>query len=205
MSKIIILNGAGSSGKSSLGRSIQHLSKDSWLTFGIDTFIEMTPYPSPGRTAEYFSFVQGENERGPLVTVESKESGDKLFGVMADFALLLANQSNNIIIDEVILNDKHLKSYVEKLVEHTVYFIAVKCDLHIMQEREYLRRDRAIGLSNGQYDVVHAGVKEYDLIVDTTNASVFEVAREILDFIRRCNTPKAFINMKNSSFKEEKK
>ena len=61
MSKIILLNGAGSSGKTSIARSIQHLSSESWLTFGIDTFIEMTPYPSLEKGGEYFSFVPGEN------------------------------------------------------------------------------------------------------------------------------------------------
>lgn len=43
MSKIILLNGAGSSGKKSIARAIQHLSDEQWLTFGVDTFIEMTP------------------------------------------------------------------------------------------------------------------------------------------------------------------
>ena len=119
MSKIILLNGAGSSGKTSIARSIQHLSKEQWLTFGVDTFIEMTPYPSPGKDGEYFAFVPGESERGPLMKVTSKPAGDKLFSVMADFALLLANKSNNLIIDEVLLDDDHLKSYVEILAGHT--------------------------------------------------------------------------------------
>lgn len=44
MSKIILLNGAGSSGKTSIARAIQHLSNEQWLTFGVDTFIEMTSY-----------------------------------------------------------------------------------------------------------------------------------------------------------------
>ena len=52
-----------------------------------------------------------------------------------------------------------------------------------MQEREYLRKDRELGLSNDQFDRVHNGVREYDLTVDTSNSSVFEAAREILYFI----------------------
>ena len=45
MSKIIILNGPSSSGKTSIARSIQRLSDEPWLTLGIDTFIHMTPMP----------------------------------------------------------------------------------------------------------------------------------------------------------------
>ncbi len=198
MSKIILLNGAGSSGKTSIARSIQYLSKDQWLTFGVDTFIEMTPYPSPGKDGEYFTFVLGENDRGSLMSVESKPTGDKLFGAMADFALLLANRENNLIIDEVLFNDQQLKSYVDKLAEHTVYFVGVKCNLPIMQEREYLRRDRAIGLSNDQLDKVHSGTREYDLTVDTSNASVFEVAKEIMIFIENNRNPKSFNDMRSN-------
>jgi chloramphenicol 3-O phosphotransferase len=196
MSKIILLNGAGSSGKTSIARSIQHLSKEPWLTFGVDTFIEMTQHPSPGKYGEYFSFVPGENDRGPLMSVESKPAGDKLFGVMADFALLLANRSNNLIIDEVLFDEQHLKSYLEKLSEHTVYFVGVKCDLHIMQERELLRQDRAVGLSNDQFDRVHSGTREYDLIVDTSSLTVVEVAKEIMVFINSDQRPKGFNNMR---------
>ena len=85
MSKIILLNGAGSSGKTSIARSIQYLSEEQWLTFGVDTFIEMSPYPSPGKDSKYFSFLPSKNSRGPLMSVESKPEGNKLFGVMADF------------------------------------------------------------------------------------------------------------------------
>ena len=34
---------------------------------------------------------------------------------------------------------------------YIVYFVGVKCDLAIMQEREYLRRDRALGLSSQDF------------------------------------------------------
>jgi len=196
MSKIILLNGAGSSGKTSIARSIQYLSNEQWLTFGVDTFIEMTPYPSPGKDREYFDFVPGENERGPLMSVKSKSTGDKLFGAMPDFAHMLGSRGNNLIIDEVLFNDKQLKSYVDKLADHTVYFIGVKCDLAIMQEREYLRRDRALGLSNDQFDRVHTGTREYDLTVDTSNTSVFDVAKEIITFIENNPNPNGFNNMR---------
>lgn len=93
-------------------------------------------------------------------------------------------------------NDKQLKSYVDKLADHTVYFIGVKCDLAIMQEREYLRRDRALGLSNDQFYRVHTGMREYDFTVDTSNSSVFEVTKEIITFIDNNPHPSGFNNMR---------
>ena len=67
-------------------------------------------------------FVPGENERGPLMSVKSKPTGDELFGAMAGFAHMLGSRGNNLIIDEVLFNDQQLKSYVDKLADHTVYF-----------------------------------------------------------------------------------
>lgn len=196
MSKIIFLNGASSSGKTSIARSIQYLSDSNWLTFGIDTFIGMTPYPTISKPdARYFSFVSGENDRGPLVQVQSAANGDQLFGVMPDFSKLLAAKGNDFIIDEVLLSDEQLKSYVKKLSGHTIYFIGVFCDLPVMQEREILTRDRSIGLSNDQIDRVHQGIRKYDLTVDTTSTPTFGIAQQILDFCTKNLKPCGFNKM----------
>ena len=67
-----------------------------------------------------------------------------------------------------------------------------------MQEREYLRRDRALGLSNDQFDRVHTGMLEYDLTVDTSNTSVFGVAKEIITFIANNPNPNGFNTMRGT-------
>lgn len=197
MSKIIFLNGCGSSGKTSIARSIQHLSIDPWLCFEIDTFIGMTPFPSD--TAEdrgYFSFVPGKNNRGPTMRVERGPKGDQLFNVMPDFAKLLANKGNNLIIDEVLFDDSSLAFYAKSLSNHTVYFVGIFCELSVMQQREIARGDRAIGLSNDQIDRVHTGLREYDIKVDTTNHSSFEVAKQILEYVDNTPAPQGFIKIR---------
>ena len=69
----------------------------------------------------------------------------------------------------------------------------VFCDLRVMQEREILRRDRCIGLSNDQIDRVHQGeLSSYDLGVDTSNISPFMAANQILDYMNNNPTPKFF-------------
>ncbi|WP_367363929.1 chloramphenicol phosphotransferase CPT family protein [Candidatus Tisiphia endosymbiont of Nedyus quadrimaculatus] len=199
MSKIIFLNGCGSAGKTSIARAIQYLSKDSWLTFGIDTFISMTPLPclsDDKPDVRYFSFVPGINDRGPTMRVEVGEKGEQLFGIMPDFTNLLAGRGNNIIIDEVLFDDVYLKSYIKVLKGYIVHFVGVFCDLSVMQEREILRCDRAIGLSNDQIDRVHAGsLREYDLTVDTTSRSPFEIAKQILTFVEENPAPQGFMTM----------
>jgi chloramphenicol 3-O-phosphotransferase len=102
--------------KTSIARSIQHLSKDSWLTFSVDSFISMMPcsYDDKAST-EYLTFVPGSNDRGPTMRVESGSKAEQLFGVMPDFVNLLASRGNNIIIDEVLFDDSCLKSYIKIL------------------------------------------------------------------------------------------
>ncbi|WP_342267675.1 phosphotransferase-like protein [Candidatus Tisiphia endosymbiont of Empis tessellata] len=91
--------------------------------------------------------------------VETNPKGEQLFGIMPDFANLLASRNNNLIIDEVLFEDACLKSYIKSLNGYIVYFVGVFCDLSkVMQEREILRCDRAIGLSNDQIDRVHVEV-----------------------------------------------
>lgn len=196
-SRIIFLNGCGSSGKTSIARSIQYLSDELWLTFGIDTFIDIIPRQKDHKETDYFNFIYGSNERGITCSVETGLKGKQLFNVMPDFAKLLADAGHNIIIDEVLFDDESLQSYIGKLADHTIYYIGVLCDLKIMQEREILRGDRTIGLSNDQIDRVHNGKRtHYDLKIDTSNISPFEAATQILDYIRKEPRP----NISNNEF-----
>ncbi len=113
--------------------------------------------------------------------IESGAESGKLFSVMPQFGEMLADSGNNLIIDEVLFDENALKAYAHHLKAHTVYYIGVFCDLAVMQEREVLRRDRRIGLSNDQMDRVHQGfLNSYDFKVDTTAISPFEAARRIL-------------------------
>jgi chloramphenicol 3-O phosphotransferase len=73
------------------------------------------------------------------------------------------------------------------------YYTGVFCDLAVMQEREILRRDRCIGLSNDQFDRVHQGaLNAYDFKVNTTVLSPFEAARLILQYVDTTPAPNSF-------------
>lgn len=193
MSKIIFLNGCGSSGKTSLARALQHLSADLWLTFGVDTFAEMILFPT--KSDLYYRFFPGKNEHGPIMRVEKGPMSDQFFGALPDFANLLANRGNNLIIDEVLLDDESLRGYVHALQNHTVYFVGVFCDLKTMQRREKARGDRAIGLANDQLQCVHEGIREYDLRVDTTTQEPLIVAQQILNFLEKTPSAQGFSRM----------
>lgn len=200
MSTIIFLNGCGSSGKTSIAKSIQSLSDKPWLLLGVDAFIDMLPdkFIAFGERAKEgcFMLVPGENDSDPTLKVETGLLGEKFFSLCPQIAGLLADEGNDLIIDEVIFKgDDMLRIYAENLATHTVYFIQVLCELKTMQERESLRPDRPIGLSNDQFDRVHSEIRPYDLVVDTTHSSSASVAKMILDFMDKTPTPSGFRGM----------
>lgn len=202
MSKIIFLNGCGSSGKTSIAREIQQLSQTPWLRLGVDTFFDMMPekyLPFNEKSKEGVDFILGKNERGATIEIETGPYGEKVFSALPLVCNLLSNMDHDLIIDEVVLNNKIMQSYIDGLKEHTVYFIGVFCDLVVMQEREMLRRDRVIGLSNAQFDKVHSGLREYDLTVDTTRHTAVEMAKEIIQFIQKNPSPSGFSNMRSKN------
>jgi len=190
VSKVIFLNGCGSSGKTSIAKAVQQESPDLWLHFGVDTFIDMMPF---GKEEQYIKFIPGKNERGPTMHVDSLPPSAKLFSVMPHVAELFLTHGNNLIIDEVLFDEAALNAYARHLKAHRVYYIGVFCDLAVMQERESLRGDRRIGLSNDQIDRVHQGVlNSYDFKVDTTVLSPLEAARLILQYVDTTPAPTSF-------------
>lgn len=198
MSTIIFLNGCGSSGKTSIAKAMQILSPKPMCRLGLDMLIDMMPseYLAFGEKSKtgYFSFVHGENRHGHTVEIQTTELGDKIFSTLPKMAKIFADLDQDLIIDEVLLDDKLIKSYVKALKGHKTYFIGVHCELQVLIERELLREDRAIGLSNAQFSVVHQGMRSYDLTVDSTSISPFECAKTILHYCESTLNPSSFKN-----------
>jgi chloramphenicol 3-O phosphotransferase len=193
---IIFLNGAGSSGKSSIAKNIKDLANTPLLTISIDTFIDMMPDEYTGFSAKAkqgFEFVPylDEDEK-PAVEVNAGEFANKILQVMPRFLKLLADAGFDFIMDEVLFGDEQLTNYAQNLSKHFVYFIGVKCSLEVMEEREVLRGDRAIGLSRDQHVKVHTGLRPYDFEVDTTSKTSLACAKEILEFVAANPKPAGF-------------
>lgn len=183
MSDIIFLNGPGSSGKTSIAKSIQALSDKPWLHFSMDGFIDMLPdqYINFGSKAKsgYYFFA----ENNGAVEVKGGLLNKKFFGSLPKIAKILADAGNDLIIDEVLLDDELIKEYKAELSGHNFYFIGIYCDFEILEQREKSRNDRVIGLAKAQFELVHQGARNYDLKIDTSNITATQAAKDILDFL----------------------
>jgi len=193
---IIFLNGATSSGKTSIVKALQYLEEKPWVAVGIDTMINMMPhkYWAGGEQAEKgFTFISDHDQEGhPIMSIKMGVFGHTIANSLVDMVSLLDKAGLDIIVDEVLLGDELLKNYVKSLKLSKVYFIGIHCDLRILEEREILRGDRYIGSGRDQISRCHGPTRQYDLEVDTTLQSSFECVKLILNFIASNDDPKSF-------------
>lgn len=169
--QVIVLNGASSSGKSELARSLQSILPEPWLTFGVDTLIEAMP--AAMRTADA-GIVLGMD--GQVTTGAAFELLDNAwsYGIAA-----MVRTGARVIVDEVFLaGQKSQQRWQTALQGLEVLWVAVRCDLKVAEARELARGNRVQGMARLQAEMVHHGVY-YDLEVNTTTFSSLECAKNI--------------------------
>ncbi|HDR8964643.1 TPA: AAA family ATPase [Burkholderia vietnamiensis] len=171
--QIILLNGVGSSGKTSLARALQTRLGSAFLHVQMDTFLEMLParYMNDPAGFTFTSFVEDGKD---VVSIQSGPVAQRAMQGMRHAIVALANQGNNLIVDEVLLGDEKAE-YARMLAPFNLCLVGVHCPLDVLEERERQRGDRLVGLARWQYDKVHANVT-YDVTVDTSKATPEECA-----------------------------
>ncbi|MFE2931519.1 chloramphenicol phosphotransferase CPT [Streptomyces sp. NPDC059278] len=169
--RMIVLNGGSSSGKSGIARCLQTVLPDPWLTFGVDTLIEAMPAS------------MSESDAG----IEFAPDGEVVVG--AEFRTLetawiegiaaMARAGAGIIVDEVFLGGAESQRRWQKALGGLgVLWVGVRCESAVAAAREIARGDRVPGMAAAQAELVHRGVT-YDLEVDTTRSEPIECARII--------------------------
>lgn len=176
MARIIILNGAGSAGKSSIARALQEITDMPFLLVAMDAFIDMLPASYWGHP-EGFVFEPASSPYGPAVAIRTGSVGARTLAGMRRAVAALAGAGNNLIVDEVMLCGEW-EDYKLLLAGFDVSLVSVFAPLAVLEERERQRGDRMIGLARWQFDRVHQGLT-YDLKVDTSKATPAECALKI--------------------------
>jgi chloramphenicol 3-O phosphotransferase len=155
--KIIFLNGASSSGKTSIARVLQRTLPAPYLHVPLDSFEQMLP----DRYGEGGAF------EWPVVF-------PRLLSGFHHSIAALAAAGNNLIVDHVtVQRDGWSSSLMEcayLLSPFRAFLIGVYCPLEELLRREQGRGDRDAGTVMRQFERVHRhGI--YDLEVDTSLAT----------------------------------
>ncbi|HEY3898163.1 MAG TPA: hypothetical protein VGM54_06095 [Chthoniobacter sp.] len=157
----IVLNGASSSGKTSIARAIQHLSVTPVLHASLDTFTDMFHWAA-------------------IPDEEQKRSCHRAGVANFHRALpILAGCGFPVVIDHVFEESQWYLDCIEALKGTETHLIGVRCPLSELERRERTRPDRRGGLARFQIDRVHEG-KVYALEVDTSIDSVDVCAEKVL-------------------------
>ena len=172
-STIVLLNGAGSAGKSSIARALQTITEEPFLHVQMDTFLEMLPvaYQDDQEGVGYETMIVNGNSE---VAIRLGPVGRRLLDGMRHAVAALARQDNNLIVDDVLCNGE-MAIYANLLAAFRLCRIGVIAPLNVLEARERARADRMTGLARWQYPRVHAGVT-YDLEVDTSRMTSLECA-----------------------------
>ncbi len=174
--RIILLNGVGSVGKSSIAKALQTITRDAFLYVAMDAFLEMLPETLWGHPdGIVFETVQEGGK--PSVIIRSGPTAERLLRGMRHAIAAMARQGNNLIVDDVLLDGDNA-AYEAALAGLDVVRVGVFAPLEVLEAREAARRDRMIGLARWQYNRVHKGMT-YDLEVDTSRATVMQCAEMI--------------------------
>lgn len=211
--RIILLNGTGSAGKTSIARALQELSPTPLLHLGMDIFyVEVCPpkllfrMVPPGvdvgdgsAAAESVLFLE------PPDTATGREAGTsivlppfgrQLLSGMHHAVAALAALGNDVVVDHVLWYPPWLRECVALWHPFPVTFVGVHCPLAVVEARELARGDRsAKGVVRWQYGRVHRHGDlplPYDVEVDTAMATPGECAERILGRWQDGAAPRAF-------------
>ncbi len=179
---IVILNGASSSGKTSILRALQDMLPEPYLDAGIDKFIWMLP-------KRYLDRPLWDDVLG--LAVQPGETGRRLFSGMHQAIAALARAGNNVLADHVLVEPAWVNECAALFCDLPAYLVGIRCPLAVLEERERSRKDRTLGQARDQYPVVHAH-RIYDLEVDTSLLTVEECAIQIKDLVEKARPPAAF-------------
>lgn len=192
---IIYLNGASSSGKTTLSQALQQVLDAPYFHFSIDTFAAMVLRRADGGPA-FSGDVSGPNlNRGFVQCVAA-----------------LASTSNNVIVDDVLceslrldgkrdafLGPDLLQQRVHVLAPYDVLYVGVHCALPDLRRRERARGDRYVGLAEFQHARVHR-YSQYDMEVDTSIHTPEACAMQIKAALPKQATPRAFHVMQHINY-----
>ena len=178
LGKIILINGASSSGKSTLARQLQQTLPIPFWHFSFDHLRDSNALPMARvRSGE----------------IDWSAMRPAVFDGFHRCLPVLAEAGNNLIVDHIIENEMWMSDLVKLLTGLDVFFVGVHCPLPELERRERERGNRRVGEARTDYQVVH-GFAEYDLEIDSMQPCQTNV-NTLVDAWESRQPPSAFDRM----------
>ena len=170
--QIIYLNGASSSGKTTIAKALQEVLVDPFLHVSIDKFIGMMPNKINDWTGKEslqgFSWKKVTDEENQIThELQTGQFAKKLVATFQKVIVTMACEGHYLIIDDVSFGKKQVDEWKELLIAFRVLYVGVKAPLELLEAREKMRDNRIAGSSRTQHKKVHTDVL-YDVEIDTS-------------------------------------
>jgi chloramphenicol 3-O phosphotransferase len=197
---ILYLNGSSSAGKSTLAEALQPLLDEPFVLVGADTIFgglsrrdnrAVRPGDSDRRIEQGVSWLLDPDDQ--VVEIRFGPRGRRLIYGLHRMVAGLADEGNNVIVDDVIFDGDMLVHLARLMAALPAYLVGVRCAPAILEERERARGDRLRGLSLLLHEQAHRHTI-YDLEVDTGALGPAEAA-EVIRAHMEIHPPRAFAEM----------
>ena len=150
---VIFVNGASSSGKSTLARAAQALLPAAFWHYSIDHLLQAKVLPRSRIDSGEFpwpglrdSFFEGFHRSIPA----------------------LAGAGNSLIVEHIVETQEWMERLICLLDGYDVFMVGLHCPLDELERRELARGDRRIGEAKADFATTHVHC-EYDIEMDGTD------------------------------------
>jgi chloramphenicol 3-O phosphotransferase len=149
---IILVNGASSSGKSTLSSALQAKLEQPFWHYSIDHLVAANILPHARIKSKEFLW---------------SDMRPQFFAGFHHSLPALAKAGNNLIVEHIVETKEWMRLLLELLAPFDVFFIGVHCPLLELERREIERGNRRIGEARQDFETVHT-FGFYDLEIDAT-------------------------------------
>lgn len=177
MTKIILLMGIGSTGKTTLANQLVKVLDEDYIIDGFDHAVEKNLdkkyWPDGELKHEGFQFIDGPT--GPQMKVGPK--GAEFLEFMISDIIQKAKAGNNIIIDYVP-SEEDIARFKKELPEVEFISVGLKPPVEWAIKKELERGDRQVGVAKQAYEHFYRG-KIFDMEFDTSSLTPEDIASKI--------------------------
>lgn len=150
--RIILLNGASSSGKSTIARALQAQLGDPFWHISIDHLRDAGVLPLDRIRSGEFAW---------------SEMREAFFLGFERSLAAYTSAGNDLIVEYIVETGEWMDRLLRVLEGIDLFFVGVHCPLDELERRERMRGDRTIGDARRDYFTVHAHCR-YDCEVDSS-------------------------------------
>lgn len=150
--KVIFLNGATSSGKSTIASLLQATISEPFWHVSIDTLRDGGMLPLDRINSGEFKW---------------SELRAGFFDGFHHTLPAFVNAGNNLIVEHIVETKEWLGILLSLLAPFDVYFVGIHAPLEVLEQRELARRNRPIGGARKDFETIHLHTI-YDLELNAT-------------------------------------